>query len=409
MFVLWRHAESQRSRAETYLAQAARLLGELIDLNAGAAGGQSRDIDPNRKIELLRVARRDLVALADQLPDRRAYYSQLLAVDQGLSSALEVESRGDESREVLKNSLRDAREARRLFPEDARNWEFWILSRLSEYADKDGNFEEFTDLYNRAIKLAEEALVSEPGSFHLTSLIIRRQGLARRFVEAGRIDEARALLLANRRKLAEVPRDQVDSTVIVLRVSAPIFEREFGIELPPWPGRAGSLGSPEVDRLPPDAWAEAAVHALGLDDPDGPTASVPSETALKFAESLKELASLRRRRKQLDRAQQCADRLMALALRMQREGADGSYTRLLLLAYAHEQIYKNAWQDHDNPATDPARKPAIRETIVLNLRECVSADREAMEWAPGNLLARRHFQYHQRRLEDLLHPQPPSH
>ncbi len=405
MFVLWLHAEAQRGRAEAYLARAAELLGELIDLNAGGAGGQPRYIDPNRKILLLRGARRHLVGLAEQLPDRRSYYTQLMAVDQGLSDVLDYESRRDERRDLLLISLRDAEEARRRFPRDgfARDWQFWAIYQLTEVADGDGNVGVVESLIGRTIELAKEAYTSVPGPAQLTCLIDGRLRRADYLAAAGRIDEVRGLLQDNRRTLAEVPRDRVDLTVILLRTASPIYERQFGIQLPPWPGPTGGLGSTEADRLPPEAWAEAAARSLGLDAPDGPTASAPSMTTLKFAESLQRVATIQRRRKQLARARQSANRLMALAERMLRRRPHDPFTYLLLAA-AHEQANKNAWQEYDDPAIDPARKPAVWANIVQTMRDCARADRTAMELDPDNFDARKQFQLHQRKLEKLLHP-----
>lgn len=99
----------------------------------------------------------------------------------------------------------------------------------------------------------------------------------------------------------------------------------------------------------------------------------------------------------------CADRLMGLARRMERERIDDPLTHLLLAA-AHEEVYKNAYQDDENLATDPARKPAIMATIVHILCECVIASRKAMESDPSNFRAREQFQSLQRRLEMHLHP-----
>ena len=98
MFLLWRHAESLRERAEWERARAetaqaaaeaefrrtSALLAQLIELNAGVAGGSPGVPNVARKIDMLRTARLNLVELADRLPDRQAMYSQLMTVDERL-------------------------------------------------------------------------------------------------------------------------------------------------------------------------------------------------------------------------------------------------------------------------------------------------------------------------------------
>src|SRR5262249_49446655 len=130
----------------------------------------------------------------------------------------------------------------------------------------------------------------------------------------GRRDEARSALLANRRALEDVPRAWLDEGVVAARALNPMVFRHLGLDPPPSPLAEGAgLGSAEADRLPAEAWARSAAHALRFDAPDRPATYRESRAVQWFTSWTCTIASDQRNQKHLDRARQNADRLVALA------------------------------------------------------------------------------------------------
>jgi tetratricopeptide (TPR) repeat protein len=337
IFLLWRQAESQRGRteserkraeaaqdrAEAEVRRTTELLGQLIELNAGGAGNLPRVLSPDRQISMLQLARRNLLELADRLPDRQAMYSQLMSVDQRLGETLREESRADEMRVLYERSLRDAEAAIGQFPHAAflRGWLDNILHRLAELAEAEGRMEDHEALHARAVADSDEQYRAAPGADTLVSLVARRRSLARALARRGRRDEARSALLANRRALEDAPRAWLDEGVVAARALNPMVFRHLGLDPPPCPRADGDgplaegagLGSAEADRLPAEAWARSAARALCFDDPDRPATYRESRAAQWFTSWTCTIASDQRNRGHLDQAGQNADRLVALA------------------------------------------------------------------------------------------------
>jgi tetratricopeptide (TPR) repeat protein len=353
-------------------------------------------------ISLLRLARRSLLELADRLPDREAMYAQLRAVDTRLGQLLAEESRWDEVRRQHESSLQKAREAIRQLPRAAfpRPWLLDNLTGLAQAADREGKPEEAEALLRRALARAEGWSRDEPGAASLVMLIGRRRVLARFLTGQGRRDEARALLLANHRSLAEAPPDRADERVAIERVRNALDFHHWC--LGPRPGAPlGVVGpsdpltvlaSPEGDHLSAEIWAELALRVLVSTGPSPYGTSRETWAALWLTQDLKVLAAAHRRCDRLDQARRIVDRLSALAgLLVERNPDDAS--AYFVLADAFEQQGKNAWR----PAPD-------RPTIERNLWQSIAMNRRALELAPHDEVARHELQRRERKLDDLLHP-----
>jgi tetratricopeptide (TPR) repeat protein len=394
MFLLWQRAEAEAGRA-------AELLGQLIELNAGGAGNLPRVLSPDRKISQLRLARRNLLELADRLPDRQALYSQLMSVDQRLGETLREESRGDEVRVLYDRSLRDAEEAIRQFPDAAfpQSWLFNVLHRLAEIAEADGRMEDHEALHARALAASEERYRSAPDADRLAELTMRRHSLARALTLRGRRDDARAQLLANRRDLEDAPPDWLNEGIVAARALNLLVFRDLGIEPPPGTrsdpdaplATAAGLGSDADDRLPAEAWARSAARALRFDDPGRPATYRESRAAVLFTTWIKTSASDHRKRGRLDQARRNVERLAAFARLVVERNPDDP-TGLLVLADSCEQAGKNAWRVDD------------RATVRIALRRAIEANRRALDLAPYDELARHELERRERKLDALRLP-----
>ena len=408
MFLLWRHAEAQRARAEAAqnraeddTRRAAELLGQLVEVNVGGRDNLPTVVSPEQTIARLRVARRNLIELADRLPDREAMLRQRMAVDLRLGRTLREESRWVELRSMYEGSLRDAEGAIQQFPRAgfARGWLVEVLNGLAEAAAKEKRADDQVALLARTVAGAEDWYAAAPGTDALLSLVTTRRSLAMVLATRGRRAEAGDLLLANRCALRDVPADWLDEEVVAaLALNAMIFWH-LGIELPPKPrvegacplGAIAVLGSPETDRMPPDAWAKTAARALRFDDPDRPATFRESRAAWRFSSGIQSIASDQRTRGPLDRAGQIADRFLAFARLLVERNPDDPIAHLVL-AEAYDQVGKNAWQVDD------------RATIRLTLMKAIEENLRALDKTPYDEVARHQLERRQRKLDELLHP-----
>lgn len=412
MFLLWRHAESQRGRAERERARAeeaqrraeaedersAELLGELIEQGVGGAGNLPRLLSPARRIELLRMARRHLLELASHRPDPAVTLRQLRPLELRLCETYFELGRLDEVRRLIEGSLRESEAALIRSPRApwAMRWQLQNLEFLAELADQEDRADDFEALLRRAIAQAEGLHRVEPGAATLLMPSPTRRRLARSLAGRGRRDEAAAVLLAARRALEETPPGQVDARFAAERFIIEMETHDLGLDPPP--GRPCGdpsssypsirLASPEGDRLPAAEWAALALRGLAPD----PTAS-DHETAAahSFGQWLHRVANDQRRRGRLDLARRTADRLGALARLLVERHPDDALA-FCVLADADEEIAKNAWKVDD--------RAVIRDALT----RAIASSRRAVDLAPQDELARNQLERRERKLDDLLHP-----
>ena len=90
-------------------------------------------------------------------------------------------------------------------------------------------------------------------------------------------------------------------------------------------------------------------------------------------------------------AVQTADRFVGLArLLVDRNPNDPAAH--LVLADAYDQVKKNAWQVKD------------RAAIEWNLRRAIAENKDALDLAPDDELARNEMERHRHQLDEFLHP-----
>lgn len=259
--------------------------------------------------------------------------------------------------------------------------------------------EDHAALHARAVAEAEDRYRAAPGADLLALLAARRRNLARAVARLGRLDEARNLLMANRNALAEAPPDWLNEGLVAARAVNAIVFRHLGIDPPPRPRvdvdrpleMTAGLGSAEADRLPAEAWARSAAHALRFHDPDRPSTFRESRAAGWFAAWIHTIACDQRNGGHLDRAGRNADRLVALArLLVERNPSDP--TAYLVLADSYEQVGKNAWRVLD------------RATIRLTLEQAIDANLHAVHLKPYDEFAHHQLERRRRKLDEFLHP-----
>ncbi len=402
MFGLWRRAEAAQTRAEADLRRVVELLNGVIERNAGGRSHFPKPLSPDDRIAALQLARRQLLELADRLPDRQVMFFQLMRVNARLGATLAEEHRWDDFRRLYECSTREAEDAIRQFPRAAfpRQWLLGDLTNLAGLAEHEGRPRQVEALERLAVAMAEEWCSLAPGSDSFVALVARRRELASVLSRQGRPAEARKLLLANHHSLEEAPPVRVDESIRIERVRNALSFHHLEAGPPPEsatdgvgpPDPLALLASPDGDRLPADAWAGLALRMLQDVGKTAAPISRESRMALWFADDLKELASARRRSGRFDEARRIGDRLAALArLLVRRNPEDPAAYRVL--ADAHDQECKNAWQ----PVSDPL---AVRRA----LKEAIAANQQAVELAPNDEVARYQLQRRLQKFHALTHP-----
>jgi serine/threonine protein kinase len=174
MFLLWRHAESQRGRAESARGQAemlkvraeeaqaraeadfqlaSKVLDQLVDLNVGGMGGLPKSASPEDTISVLRSIRRRLFDLAPRLPDRARTFYQLNAVDARMSDILGEQGRWEELRMLLEESLWTSEVAVREYPgiRSVWRWRAHHLEILASISEREGKMDRCESYLRRSI------------------------------------------------------------------------------------------------------------------------------------------------------------------------------------------------------------------------------------------------------------------
>ena len=374
----------------------------MVELNVGGQGSLPKVVNLEHKTHLLQGIRRHLIDLGPRLPNREAMFFQLMSVNERLRLTLSEQHRWDELRSLLDQSLRESEYAIRQFPRStfARGWQASHLGCLASVAERQGRTAEREAIHRRAIAGIDEWARIDPGDSPLTQLTWHRRALARALVDQGRRTEARDLLIANRRSLEECPPDVLNcEPVVAERVLSGLDFLHLGVGPPPAP-RAESagppdplamLGSPEADRLPAPIWANLAARALHIGDGSRRATFRESAAAYQFTRQLQAVASDQRNSQRLAAAVQTADRFVCLArLLVERNPNDAAAH--LVLADAYDQVKKNAWRVED------------RAAIERNLRLSIDENKDALDLAPYDEVARNEMERHRRQLDEFLHP-----
>ncbi len=277
MFLFWRHAETQRLRAESDFQVANELLDQIVDLSTGGPGGVSRVVSPERLIEMLTQTRRRLRGLAARRTDYQAIARQLMIVDRRLCDTLIQEKRWDEARSLVEEHVADQDAILQSNPNDPR--ELGILSgclqQLAAVAEHQGRVEENIRILRRTVRSAEHWARVAPAVGSIHRLATCREALALSLTKRGDLDEPQSLMVTNRLLIDALPADCNDPEIVAWRIHVRSdFTRVIEDESSLPSARSGSaatsgrdplsrLGSPEAKHLPAQVWAQLAVEVFG--------------------------------------------------------------------------------------------------------------------------------------------------
>jgi eukaryotic-like serine/threonine-protein kinase len=425
VFALWRHAETERDRADlerrSALAERAHAdderrraqadlriadeaLGQIIELCVGGAYSLPRKVSPQSRVAFLERTRKSLLELVERLPDHVNVCQRLVPVELGLCDALIQENRCEEVRLLLDDSQREFNRILRNDPQDRWGliWQVNSLRLLAMTADRQGKVQESVDRYRQAVRASEDLTTVAPDSLAHANLAQIRWALSRLLVSQGKTDEAKSLAKANLKMIESLPAEFRSADCEPLRVvvelglhrlsssslptprSAPQFADSGSVALP-------SLASPEADCLPPAEWAQRAAQTLRSAKGPGALTSQEDSTGYQFIRFLGIVAADERRLGELDRARRTADRMLAFAQLLVARTPNHAAAHLAL-GDAYCQLSKNAWRLND--------RAAVERDLALSL----AASLHALDLDPKNEIASYVVAQRRQRLQNLQHP-----
>lgn len=240
IFLLWRYAEAERSRAETERTRAEAdyevgraALAEILDLG-------ERSIEPtvivtrDRVILMLQAALSRILELARRRPNDPAIWNLLAVVGLFLGRNLEYQGRLNEGESLYSESLtyweKILAKTPGNLPAMYRRWQ--TLQCLGRVLEEEGKARESASYWERAITAGELVLPMMPDP-DLNSMAVCRMALAKLEDRLGDQKRAIALLEANMQMLRNVPA-KARTPGIVVRLSETWGELR---------GRRGGLGA----------------------------------------------------------------------------------------------------------------------------------------------------------------------
>jgi eukaryotic-like serine/threonine-protein kinase len=407
MFLLWRHAESQRGRAVADFKMMSDVLGEIVELNTGGYE-IPKPPDSESVISSLQKTRERLLEVAAGRPDQIVFSRHLAVVNKRIGCAHMFENRWAEARPFLHESAWLWERVVRHDPLDrrARRGQVLTLWDMAHLAEKQGNRDEASAILRRAVDLAEELNASELGSSSICMLADTRRSLAQTLADRGDHEGARSLMAANRRMLAEVTVDAGDPKLVAWRVFAVFDDFELTsadsplavakASGPAEAERSPAIGSGqlpvvdfrEAERLPTERWAELAASVLHSAAAADATPARRAEAGMYFVGHLSHVAASRRHSGWKDLASRTAERMHALAKLLVTQ-YPGQASAHIAVGEAFSQLHKNAWQTDD--------RVAVERTLKLAL----DAALQALALDPQNAMAFAHVEARRRRLKDL--------
>ena len=399
VFLLWRHAEWQRRRAEADFKMMSDVLGQIVEINAGG-DFLPRIADSESLISSLEQTRERLLEVAASRPDQSLTARHLAFVDKRLGYALMTEGRWEEARSAFHESVDGWERALRHDPLDhtARRNQILALRGFAQVAEKQGKLEECGALLARALDAALLLVSSDHCAASICVLADSRYNLAHFLARRGDHDAAGSLLCANRRMLEDDMIDVGNPDVIAWRTFARYdFGRSSaGSSLASSAaasdgasGRPVEIASSEDEHLTAERWAERAAGALHSAAAFDTTPARASDAGFRFVLHMGALASEQRRSGKLDLARRTTDRIHALGKLLIVRYPDQAFGHLAA-SEAFLQYHKNAWQTDDRAGIEQNLKLALQESLL------------ALTLDPKNEIARFHVEARRRRLKDLL-------
>ncbi len=396
-------AETERSRAEADFATANKVLDELVELCTGSKAGVPKAVRADQLIGMLRNLRTRLRELVTRRDNRPENPGRLAFVEAQLYSVLHQASRWDEARSLVEECITDHEAELRRNPADGETF-YWLgqnLMFLGTIAERQGRVDECILHLRQALLATEEARarpIPRLDSYGATASI--REALAFVLARRGNMDEARSLILANRRMINRLPTDDDNFLIAAWRVGVQadfirmIEGLQHATNTDPSDGELSAnsplarLSSPGADRLSAKAWAALAADALRCSRyRRGTDLNETAENYLSYL--LARTASALRSLDKLDQAGHVADRLLAFGRLLVDQHPDRPDSHLVL-SEGYMQSYKNAWPRKDWAA------------IERNLQLAIDVNRRALAIDPNHDRARSLLAQRQHRLNVVL-------
>jgi len=386
LVLLLRQAEAAPVLDEANFRTSNEVLRDLVDLSEGGENKYPKTMTLDRLIPLHEQIRKRLLALAASRPDDLSLAGTLASVENSLCAALAQAGRNEDARTVALESLAKLDMLRRRYPSDealraARGGCLWFLSEMSDFLGKKQDCVTYLRL---ALQASEEVNRVAPTADMTAGLVQTRRKFAWLLHGLGDSEKAGALFAGNRRLLQDLPRECESPNVSVVRLQAHIDSKLF-IESSPLgvvreqrafdPGVSAPLSaiaSPTDASQSPEEWARLVARTLRSRSSNlAVRARRESENARALADSLYEIASMLRRRHDIEGARRVAERIHALGDQFVATYPDqpGAY---LTLSQAYVQSYKNACQIEDRVAVESNLRAALDAAEEARLRDLTS-------------------------------------
>jgi serine/threonine protein kinase len=403
--LLWQRAEAERRRAEADFRMANEVLSQIVEKSM-PGDNYLQVFNPDSLIPALQQTRRRLLDVAARRPDHPVISRQMAFVDRSLGYALMNETRLDEARSHFDESLRCYESVIRHNPLDhaARDARIIALHGFAILAEGQKRPEESLGYLRLAVDAGEELVRLQPSAYSICLLAETRYKLVQFLTRRGDHEQARALMVANRRMLENVPVEAENARVAAWRVFVQLDLDRLSTESAPnltsasWNDGSGHrdplprLASPDADRLPAQDWAKLALQALCSAAHPGIGSAQEPAAGYCLVVPLGLMASNQRHCGKLDEARRTADRMLALGRLLVARHPDQPAAHLAL-SEAYTQVYKNAYQTDD------------RAAIEQNMKLALDAALQAQALDPNDERVRFLVDKLQRKHKDLVSPQ----
>jgi len=363
--LLWRHAETERGRAEDDLRFAGLMLSEITSLDH-PHWRHFLVLAPDDVFEVLQRTRDHILHVQTQHPDDFTACHQLAQIDLSRAWHFAAQGKLDESRASIVECLKNLERVLQLHPQDwtALRRRFIAHWTLGSVVDQEGKSEESLSHLERAVLHGQECLRLKPDAGLISELAGCRWSVAQSLSRQGNHERARFLILANLRMLDDVPKDDGHPIIAIWRTLVRLdlhqVQAHSSSVLASQSDEAdplSRLASSEANTLDSESWAELVARSLS----SGPAAiDLSGNNVYIFIDHLFHRIAEQRRAGRINEARRAADRIHAFARLLVQRYPDRSVAHLALCA-SFIQMAKNAWQTDDRLAVERNWKLALDE------------------------------------------------
>jgi serine/threonine protein kinase/tetratricopeptide (TPR) repeat protein len=411
VIVLWRHAETERIRAEAESVRAEEDFRTATDVLGQFVGFTTeipvpKVLDDRSLMPLFQNARGRMLDFVRRRPGSDSILRELALVDLRLGVCLIRERRWDEARAILEESVERLDELSRRVPLDRSacvNY-LWACTGCADVAEHQGRPDVSLSYRRRAVEAGEAIAQRWPSGEALVDLARMRSELASVLARRGDRAAARELLQANVSTFTPRPGLTMDHAgVAAWCILAPIEMNRHrsrfadpGTDRPTAPSHTANssnpfalVGSPAMDALPVHDWAGVILDAMGAAVRDGERRLRKADVAYWFCRLWIRIAAEDRNHGKLEDSRRNVERLVELGRALVSRYPDQAES-FLVLSTGYLNRSKIAWKELDYPA------------IERHLTQSVEAARQAVAVNPADQEARYVLNICQRKLDDFL-------